>query len=211
MFGAYENHGYLQTPSMTTWDFDMLRRNMDLSLMPTSKQLMRKVQAEMVPPNMTTTEIGASLWRMPSIILESASCLGWSNITSPFVLISKTWCGRESSAWRSPFAPGKGGVGLCHRAWKDASEEEVRVWWGRLSQLWIPIEVDKKDVKTANRKFVSRVSAKRVHGDILTRRNWECDPLLQQQATQNLFFLFISLGIYAYMKVIIRNICIWRW
>ena len=34
---------------------------MDLSLMPTSKQLMRKVQAEMVPPNMTTTEIGASI------------------------------------------------------------------------------------------------------------------------------------------------------
>ena len=38
----------------------MLRRNIDLSLMPTSKQLMNKVQEEMVPPNMKSTEIGAS-------------------------------------------------------------------------------------------------------------------------------------------------------
>ena len=33
------------------WLQDMLRRNMDLSSMPTSKQLMENVQAEMVPGN----------------------------------------------------------------------------------------------------------------------------------------------------------------
>ena len=33
---------------------------MDLSSMPTSKQLMEKVQAETVPGNMKTTETGAS-------------------------------------------------------------------------------------------------------------------------------------------------------
>ena len=37
------------------WVQDMLRRKMDLSSMPTSKQLMEKVQAEMVPPNMTSS------------------------------------------------------------------------------------------------------------------------------------------------------------
>ena len=42
------------------WVQDMLRRNIDLSLMPTSRQLMEKVQAEMVPPNMTCSSTGAS-------------------------------------------------------------------------------------------------------------------------------------------------------
>ena len=43
------------------WLQDMLKRNMDLSSMPTSKQLMEKVQAEMVPRNMETSETGASI------------------------------------------------------------------------------------------------------------------------------------------------------
>ena len=43
------------------WLQDMLRRKMDLSSMPTSKQLMEKVQAEMVPRNMETSETGASV------------------------------------------------------------------------------------------------------------------------------------------------------
>ena len=44
---------------------------------------------------------------------------------------------------------------------------------------------DVKDVKAANKKFVSRVSAMRVHRDILTRRSWECDPLLHFEITQH--------------------------
>ena len=52
------NHKY---DDLRFWILDMLRRNMDLSSMPTSKQLMEKVQAEMVPPNLTTSEIGASI------------------------------------------------------------------------------------------------------------------------------------------------------
>ena len=43
------------------WVRDMLRRRMDLSSMPTSKQLMEKVQSEMLPGNMKTTETGASV------------------------------------------------------------------------------------------------------------------------------------------------------
>ena len=43
------------------WVQDMLRRDMDLASMPTSRQLMEKVQKEMIPPNMSTTEIGASI------------------------------------------------------------------------------------------------------------------------------------------------------
>ena len=42
------------------WVQDMIRRQKDLSLMPTSRLLMEKVQAEMVPPNMTTSQTGAS-------------------------------------------------------------------------------------------------------------------------------------------------------
>ena len=36
---------------------------------------------------------------------------------------------------------------------------------------------------SANKKFVSRVSAERIHRDILTRRSWECDPLLHYEMT----------------------------
>ena len=43
------------------WVRDMVRRRMDLSSMPTSKQLMEKVQSEMLPGNMKTTETGASV------------------------------------------------------------------------------------------------------------------------------------------------------
>ena len=43
------------------WILDMIRKDMDFSLMPTSRKLMKKVQAEMVPPNMTTSETGASI------------------------------------------------------------------------------------------------------------------------------------------------------
>ena len=52
------NHKY---DDLRFWVQDMLRRNMDLSLMPTSRQLMEQVQAEMVPPNMTCSSTGASI------------------------------------------------------------------------------------------------------------------------------------------------------
>ena len=38
---------------------------------------------------------------------------------------------------------------------------------------------------SANKKFVSRVSAERIHRDILTRRSWECDPLLHYEMTRH--------------------------
>ena len=52
------NHKY---DDLRFWVQDMLRREKDLSLMPTSRQLMEKVKAEMVPPNMTSSETGASI------------------------------------------------------------------------------------------------------------------------------------------------------
>ena len=63
------------------------------------------------------------------------------------------------------------------------AQEEVGVPLGKLTEG--SMEVGNKDVKTANRKFVARVSAERVHRDILTRRSWECDPLLHFEMTQN--------------------------
>ena len=63
------------------------------------------------------------------------------------------------------------------------AQEEVGLSIGTLTEG--SIEVANKDVKAANRKFVTRVSAERVHGDILTRRSWECDPLLHFEITQN--------------------------
>ena len=63
------------------------------------------------------------------------------------------------------------------------AQEEVGVSLGVLTEG--SIEVANKDVKTANRKFVSRVSAERIHRDILTRRSWECDPLLHYEFTEH--------------------------
>ena len=40
-------------------------------------------------------------------------------------------------------------------------------------------------VKATNNKYAARVSAERVHRDILTRRSWECDPLLHFEITHN--------------------------
>ena len=40
------------------------------------------------------------------------------------------------------------------------------------------IEKANQDVKTANSRFVARVSSERVQKDILTRRSWEADALL---------------------------------
>ena len=48
------------------------------------------------------------------------------------------------------------------------------------------IEVANKDVKATNNKYAARVSsAERVQRDILTRRSWECDPLLHFEITHN--------------------------
>ena len=63
------------------------------------------------------------------------------------------------------------------------AQEEIKVPLGTLTEG--SIEVANKDVKDANRKFVTRVSAERVHRDILTRRSWECDPLLHYEMTQH--------------------------
>ena len=63
------------------------------------------------------------------------------------------------------------------------AQEEVGVPLGTLTEG--SIEVANKDVKAANKKFVARVSAERVHRDILTRRSWECDPLLHYEMTQH--------------------------
>ena len=63
------------------------------------------------------------------------------------------------------------------------AQEEVGVPLGVLTEG--SIEVANKDVKAANKKFVSRVSAERIHRDILTRRSWECDPLLHYEITQH--------------------------
>ena len=63
------------------------------------------------------------------------------------------------------------------------AQEDVGVPLGVLTEG--SIEVANKDVKAANKKFVSRVSAMRVHRDILTRRSWECDPLLHFEITQH--------------------------
>ena len=63
------------------------------------------------------------------------------------------------------------------------AQEEVGVPLGVLTEG--SIEVANKDVKAANKKFVSRVSAERIHRDILTRRSWECDPLLHYEMTRH--------------------------
>ena len=63
------------------------------------------------------------------------------------------------------------------------AQEEIKVPLGSLTEG--SIEVANKDVKEANRKFVARVSAERVHRDILTRRQWECDPVLHFELTQH--------------------------
>ena len=62
------------------------------------------------------------------------------------------------------------------------AQEEIKVPLGTLTEG--SIEVANKDVKAANKKFVARISAKRIHRDILTRRSWECDPLLHFEMTQ---------------------------
>ena len=49
------------------------------------------------------------------------------------------------------------------------AQEEIKVPLGTLTEG--SIEVANKDVKDANRKFVTRVSAERVHRDILTWRS----------------------------------------
>ena len=49
------------------WVQEMIRRNLDLSLMPTSRQLMERVQAEMVPPNMSCNSTGASIPLMDAL------------------------------------------------------------------------------------------------------------------------------------------------
>ena len=79
------------------------------------------------------------------------------------------------------------------------AQEEVGLALGTLTEG--SIEVANKDVKAANKKFVTRVSAERVHQDILTRRSWEADPLLHFEMTQHqaiqkipsIFHSFISL------------------
>ena len=79
------------------------------------------------------------------------------------------------------------------------AQEEVGLALGTLTEG--SIEVANKDVKAANKKFVTRVSAERVHRDILTRRSWEADPLLHFEMTQHqaiqkipsIFHSFISL------------------
>ena len=63
------------------------------------------------------------------------------------------------------------------------AQEEIKVPLGSLTEG--SIEVANKDVKEANRKFVARVSAERVHRDILTQRSWECDPLLHFEMTEH--------------------------
>ena len=63
------------------------------------------------------------------------------------------------------------------------AQEEVGVPLGVLTEG--SIEVANKDVKAANNKYAARVSAERVHRDILTRRSWECDPLLHFEITHH--------------------------
>ena len=63
------------------------------------------------------------------------------------------------------------------------AQEEVGVPLGVLTEG--SIEVANKDVKAAKTKFVSKVSAQRNHRDILTRRSWECDPLLHYEMTRH--------------------------
>ena len=63
------------------------------------------------------------------------------------------------------------------------AQEEIKVPLGTLTEG--SIEVANKDVKAANKKFVARISAKRIHSDILTRRSWECDPHLHFEMTQH--------------------------
>ena len=63
------------------------------------------------------------------------------------------------------------------------AQSEVGVPLGVLTEG--SIEVANKDVKAANKKYVSRVSAERIHQDILTRRSWECDPLLHYEMTRH--------------------------
>ena len=62
------------------------------------------------------------------------------------------------------------------------AQEEIKLPLGTLTKG--SIEVANKDVKAANMKFVARISAKRIHRDILTWRSWKCDPLLHFEMTQ---------------------------
>ena len=63
------------------------------------------------------------------------------------------------------------------------AQEEIRVPLGTLTEG--SIEVTNKDVKIANRKFVTRVSAERIQRDILRQRSCECDRLLHYEMTQH--------------------------
>ena len=74
------------------------------------------------------------------------------------------------------------------------AQEEIGVPLGTLTEG--SIEVTNKDVKIANRKFVTRVSAERIHRDIMTRRSWECDPLLHYEMTQNQVTSAVALTYY---------------
>ena len=75
------------------------------------------------------------------------------------------------------------------------AQEEIGVPLGTLTEG--SIEVTNKDVKIANRKFVTRVSAERIHRDIMTRRSWECDPLLHYEMTQNQVTSAVALTYYS--------------
>ena len=61
------------------------------------------------------------------------------------------------------------------------AQEEVGVPLGVLTEG--SIEVCNKDVKLANQSFVTRVSSERIQKDIVTRRNWEQDPILHYEMT----------------------------
>ena len=72
------------------------------------------------------------------------------------------------------------------------AQEEIKVPLGTLTEG--SIEVANKDVKAANKKFVARISAKRIHRDILSRRSWECDLLLHFEMTQLRVWCYKSLS-----------------
>ena len=67
------------------------------------------------------------------------------------------------------------------------AQEEVGVPLGVLTEG--STQVANKDVKAGNKKFVTRVFAQRFHSDNLTRRSWECDPLLHFEITPHQVYL----------------------
>ena len=81
------NHKY---DDLRFWVQDMMRRKKDLSLMPTSRLLMEKVQAEMIPPNMITTETGASFPLVDALHHHGKRCL--LRFTNCHILLRFTNC-----------------------------------------------------------------------------------------------------------------------